>query len=256
MSSAKPTVAPVKRVAKKETAAPAKTVAEQQSTAPTPAPVAAATVVAAPAKKEKKAKAESASASTSPAASSAPVPAKVVATAAASPAEASAVSAPAANVEPTSTVAEDIESLVAQLQSVRDAAVSGLKALGRLQKRVAKDLKEAGRRRRRNRSVPVEGAAPVAKRPTIFTTPVTLRDSLCAFLGKSAGSQMTPADVTKAFSAYIESHKLKDAVKGHTIHPDEAMRKVLSIKADEVLTYRNIQTHLYKLYDLPKKASA
>jgi chromatin remodeling complex protein RSC6 len=263
MSSAKPTVAPVKRVAKKESA-PAKTVAEQQSTAPAPAPVAvAAAVAAAPAKKEKKAKAEPASASTSPAASSAPVPAKVAAKATAEPAkataepaEASAVSAPAANVEPTSTVAEDIESLVAQLQSVRDAAVSGLKALGRLQKRVAKDLKEAGRRRRRNRSVPAEGAAPVAKRPTIFTTPVTLRDSLCAFLGKANGSQMTPADVTKAFSAYIESHKLKDAVKGHTIHPDEAMRKVLSIKADEVLTYRNIQTHLYKLYDLPKKASA
>ena len=255
MSSAKPSVAPVKRVAKKETAAPA------PAPAPTPAPVAAATVVAAPAKKEKKAKAESAS--TSPAASSAPVPVKAAASpsvsskaAATEPAEASAVSAPAANVEPTSTVAEDIESLVAQLQSVRDAAVSGLKALGRLQKRVAKDLKEAGRRRRRNRSVPVEGAAPVAKRPTIFTTPVTLRDSLCAFLGKANGSQMTPADVTKAFSAYIESHKLKDAVKGHTIHPDEAMRKVLSIKADEVLTYRNIQTHLYKLYDLPKKASA
>ena len=255
MSSAKPTVAPVKRVAKKESA-PAKTVAEQQSTTPAPAPVAVAAVVAAPAKKEKKAKAEPASASTSPAASSAPVPAKAAAKATAEPAEASAVSAPAANVEPTSTVAEDIESLVAQLQSVRDAAVSGLKALGRLQKRVAKDLKEAGRRRRRNRSVPAEGAAPVAKRPTIFTTPVTLRDSLCAFLGKANGSQMTPADVTKAFSAYIESHKLKDAVKGHTIHPDEAMRKVLSIKADEVLTYRNIQTHLYKLYDLPKKASA
>lgn len=252
MSSAKPTVAPVKRVAKKESApAPAPT--------PAPAPVAVAAVVAAaPAKKEKKAKAEpaSASASTSPAASSAPVPAKAAAKTTAEPAEASAVSAPAANVEPTSTVAEDIESLVAQLQSVRDAAVSGLKALGRLQKRVAKDLKEAGRRRRRNRSVPAEGAAPVAKRPTIFTTPVTLRDSLCAFLGKANGSQMTPADVTKAFSAYIESHKLKDAVKGHTIHPDEAMRKVLSIKADEVLTYRNIQTHLYKLYDLPKKASA
>ena len=267
MSSAKPATTAVKRVAKKESpaasvAAPAKTVAEQQSSAP----VAAAVVVAAPAKKEKKAKAE---VSTSPAASSAaPAPAKVSPAAASSataktaaeqqssPAEASAVSAPAANVEPVSTVAEDIESLVAQLQSVRDAAVSGLKALGRLQKRVAKDLKEAGRRRRRNRSVPAEGAAPVAKRPTIFTTPVTLRDSLCGFLGKPNGSQMTPADVTKAFSAYIEAHKLKDAVKGHTIHPDEAMRKVLGIKADEVLTYRNVQTFLYKLYDLPKKASA
>ena len=250
MSSAKPTPA-VKRVAKKESAAststaPAKTVAEQQSTTPVAAVVAPVATKAEPAaKKEKKVKAAEAPA--------APVKA-ATAPATTAPAEASAVSAPAA--EATSTVAEEIASLVAQLQSVRDAAVSGLKALGRLQKHVAKDLKEAGRRRRRNRSPPVEGAAPVAKRPTIFTTPVTLRDSLCAFLGKANGSQMTPADVTKAFSAYIESHKLKDAVKGHTIHPDEAMRKVLSIKADEVLTYRNIQTHLYKLYDLPKKASA
>jgi len=254
MSSAKPTTTAVKRVAKKES--PAASVSAS-APAPVAAVVAPATVVAAPAKKEKKVKAETAS--TSPAASSAaPAPAKVspAAASSAAPAEASAVSAPAANAEPTSTVAEDIESLVAQLQSVRDAAVSGLKALGRLQKRVAKDLKEAGRRRRRNRSVPAEGAAPVAKRPTIFTTPVTLRDSLCAFLGKPNGSQMTPADVTKAFSAYIESHKLKDAVKGHTIHPDEPLRKVLGIKADEVLTYRNIQTHLYKLYDLPKKATA
>jgi chromatin remodeling complex protein RSC6 len=67
---------------------------------------------------------------------------------------------------------------------------------------------------------------------------------------------MTPADVTKAFSTYIESHKLKDAVKGHTIHPDAAMRKVLGVQEGETLTYRNIQTYLYKLYDLPKKATA
>jgi len=250
--SSKPAPA-VKRVAKKESpAASTKTVAEQQSTTPVAAvvaPVAAKTAEPA-VKKEKKVKAAEAPAKAATATATA------TATVTAAPAEASAVSAPAANVEPTSTVAEDIEALVSQLQSVRDAAVAGLKALGKLSKRVAKDLKEAGRRRRRNRSPPVEGAAPVAKRPTIFTTPVTLRDSLCAFLGKANGSQMTPADVTKAFSAYIESHKLKDAVKGHTIHPDEPLRKVLGIKADEVLTYRNIQTHLYKLYDLPKKATA
>jgi hypothetical protein len=67
---------------------------------------------------------------------------------------------------------------------------------------------------------------------------------------------MTPADVTRAFSAYVDSHKLKDAEKGHTIHPDAPMRKVLGVKEGEALTYRNIQTYLYKLYDLPKKASA
>ena len=87
----------------------------------------------------------------------------------------------------------------------------------------------------------------------MVTTPVTLKDELCSFLGKATGSQMTPADVTRAFSAYVDSHKLKDAEKGHTIHPDAAMRKVLGVKEDETLTYRNIQSFLYKLYLLPEK---
>ena len=234
-SAAKPTA--VKRVAKKESPAAAAAAA--------PAPVAVASPAAAPAvaPKEKKAKA-------SPAAA-----APVAAPAAEAPA-ASAIAAPVAAVEPTTTVTQDIESLTAQLQSVRDAAISGLKALTKLSKRVAREVKEAGRRRRVRKAAPVEGAAPVAKRPTIFTTPVTLRDSLCSFLGKPNGSQMTPADVTRAFSAYVDSHKLKDAEKGHTIHPDAPMRKVLGVKEGEALTYRNIQTYLYKLYDLPKKASA
>jgi chromatin remodeling complex protein RSC6 len=64
---------------------------------------------------------------------------------------------------------------------------------------------------------------------------------------------MTPADVTRAFSAYVDQHKLKDAEKGHTIHPDAAMRKVLGVKDGEALTYRNIQSYLYKLYVLPEK---
>ena len=239
MSSAIKSVA-VKKVTKKES--PAASVAPAAA-APAPAPVAAA-----PVKKEKAVKKAAESVA-------APAPAPVAAPAPVESPAASAV-ATAAAAEPVTTVTQDIEALTAQLQSVRDAAISGLKALSKLSKRVAREVKEAGRRRRRNKAAPVEGAAPVAKRPTIFTTPVTLRDSLCSFLGKPKGSQMTPADVTKAFSTYVESHKLKDAEKGHTIHPDEPMRKVLGVKEGEPLTYRNIQTYLYKLYDLPKKAVA
>jgi hypothetical protein len=242
MSSAIKSVS-VKKVAKKESPAPAVVAA------PAPAPV-VAPAAASPAA-SKKAPAKKAAAVEAPAAP-APAPAPVVA---AEPPAASAV-ASSATAEPVTTVSQDIESLTAQLQSVRDAAISGLKALSKLSKRVAREVKEAGRRRRRNKAAPVEGAAPVAKRPTIFTTPVTLRDSLCSFLGKPNGSQMTPADVTKAFSTYVETHKLKDAEKGHTIHPDAPMRKVLGVKEGEPLTYRNIQTYLYKLYDLPKKAAA
>jgi len=219
-----------KRVAKKEeVAAPAAA-----------APVAVA--AAAPAKKEKKAAAPAAAA----AVVAAPVAAAPVA---------SAVSAPAEVAAPTTTVGQDIESVMAAFQAIRDNASKQIKALQALQKRVARELKEAGRRRRHRRSV--EGGEQKEKRPTIFTTPVTLKDELAHFLGKSKGTQMTPAEVSKAVKVYIDSHKLKNEEKGqgHTIYPDAAMRKALGIKEGESVTYRNIQSYLYKLYVLPEKKS-
>jgi len=204
-----------------------------------PAPVAAAApVVEKAAKKSKPAVAPSASAS----ASAAPVAAAPVVSAVAE----------AAVVVEAKTVEQEIAALVVSHQKIRDEAVTNIKTLQRLQKRVAKEVKEAGRRRRRSKKEGEDGV-PKEKRPTIFTTPVTLKSELCTFLGKTQGSQMTPADVTRAFSAYVDSHKLKDAEKGHTIHPDVAMRKVLGVKEGETLTYRNIQSYLYKLYVLPEK---
>ena len=164
---------------------------------------------------------------------------------------AAAVAEAAVPVE-SKSVEQEIAALVTLHQTLRDQAVSAIKTLQRLQKRVAKEVKEAGRRRRRSKKETEDGVVK-EKRPTIFTTPVTLKDELCGFLGKAKGSQMTPADVTRAFSAYVDSHKLKDAEKGHTIHPDAAMRKVLGVKEEETLTYRNIQSFLYKLYLLPEK---
>jgi chromatin remodeling complex protein RSC6 len=161
------------------------------------------------------------------------------------------VAAEAAAVE-QKTVEQEIAALIATHQKIRDESVAAIKTLQKLQKRVAKEVKEAARRRRRSKKEGEDGA-PKEKRPTIFTTPVTLKDELCSFLGKSKGTQMTPADVTRAFSAYVDSHKLKDPTKGHTIHPDGAMRKVLGVKEGENLTYRNIQSYLYKLYVLPEK---
>jgi chromatin remodeling complex protein RSC6 len=203
-----------------------------------PAVEAVAAPVAAVAEKAKKAAKPAVAAST-------PVAAAPVA---------SAVATEAPAVE-TKTVDQEIATLISTLQSQRDQAVAAIKTLQKLQKRVAKEVKEAGRRRRRAKKED-ENGVPKEKRPTIFTTPVTLKDELCVFLGKAKGSQMTPADVTRAFSAYVDSHKLKDAEKGHTIHPDAAMRKVLGVKDGEVVTYRNVQSYLYKLYVLPEKKKA
>ena len=208
------------------------------------AEVAAVAAVAAPAA-EKSKKVAAPKAAAAPVAVAAPVAAAPVA---------SSVTEAAAPAD-VKTVDQEISALISTFQSQRDQAVSAIKTLQRLQKRVAKEVKEAGRRRRRAKKED-ENGVPKEKRPTIFTTPVTLKDELCVFLGKTKGSQMTPADVTRAFSAYVDSNKLKDAEKGHTIHPDAAMRKVLNVKDGEVLTYRNVQSYLYKLYVLPEKKKA
>jgi chromatin remodeling complex protein RSC6 len=150
------------------------------------------------------------------------------------------------------SVEQEIAALIKTHEQLKKDSTEAIKTLQRLQKRVAKEVKEAGKRKRRSKKEGEDGA-PKEKRPTIFTTPVTLKDELCAFLGKAKGTQMTPADVTRAFSAYVEAHKLKDAEKGHTIHPDAAMRKVLGIKEGEPISYKNIQRYLYKLYVLPEK---
>lgn len=153
----------------------------------------------------------------------------------------------------TKSVDQEIADLIAVNQKLRDQAVSTIKTLQKLQKRVAKDLKDAGRRRRRVKKE--EDGAPKEKRQTIFTTPLPLKDELCAFLSKPKGTQMTPAEVTKAFSAYVKAHNLKDAQKGQVIHPDAAMRKAFSLKDGEEFSYRLLQKVLYAShYVLPKKA--
>ena len=232
----KATSAPSKRVQKKSDEVPAAAAAAVAAPAPAAAPAAAS---ASADKKVKKAAPSTAPASTAPASAAAPV--------------ASAVESTETKTE-VKSVEEEIKELVELHQKLREQATNAVKTLQRLQKRVAKEVKEAGRRRRRVSKEAADGSTK-EKRPTIFTTPVTLRDPLCKFLGLANGSQMTPADVTRAFSAYVESHKLKDAEKGHTIHPDLAMRQVLGVKEGEQVTYRNIQSYLYKLYVLPEKKS-
>jgi len=220
----KPTSAAPKRVQKK-------------SDEVTPVAVAAPAAPAAAAASSKK--------KAAPAAPVVAAPAPVVAT----PVASEVMEAPKAEVK---SVDDQLKELVNLFQKLREESTNAVKTLQKLQKQVAKELKEAGRRRRRVSKDAADGSVK-EKRPTIFTTPVTLRDPLCAFLGLPNGSQKTPADVTRAFSTYVESHKLKDAEKGHTIHPDAAMRKVLGVKEGEQVTYRNIQSYLYKLYVLPEK---
>lgn len=216
------TATPAKRVAKKTTTTTA-------AAAPAVAPVVAAPVVAAPVKTAK-----------SVAAAAAPKAEVKAVEAVAAPA-AQAVAAPAA--EPPKVV-EEIASLTKQLTELKDSLRGALTALKTIEKRHGQELKEA-RKRRKQKKETVDGEIKPA-RPSVFTTPVLLKDALALFLGKTKGTKMSPADVTKAVKIYIDEHKLKG--EKHEIHPDTRMCEVLGLKAGEILTYKNIQKYLYQQY--------
>ena len=225
-SAAKPAAASAaKKVAKKETA---------------PAAAAAVAVVAAPAAVAAAAPKKVSKKEAAPAAA----PAAAIAAPAAEAPSASAIAAPAVEA-PITSVTQDIDVLVAQLQSVRDAAIGGLKALAKLSKRVARDIKEAGRRRRRVKPAAVEGEAPAVKRPTIFTTPVTLKDELSSFLGKPKGTLMSRSDVTRGIMTYVKDKKLNNK---QDINPDAALRKLLAVTEAEKVTILNLQRFLKTHY--------
>jgi chromatin remodeling complex protein RSC6 len=164
---------------------------------------------------------------------------------AASPAAVPSASAPveAAAPAPVVSVAEQIQTMVKELSSIRDASSKTIAALRKLEKQHSREVKEAKRRRRVKKD---DGEAKETRHPSVFTTPYLLKDTLAVFLGKEKGTKMTPAEVTKAFKVYIDTNGLKG--EKHAINPDVNMRSVLGLKADEVLSYRSIQSYLYKLY--------
>jgi uncharacterized protein YPO0396 len=228
-----PAVAKVatKRVAKKETV----------EVAAVPAPVA----VAAPAPVEaKKVVAKKAATKAEPVAA-APVVAAVPAVVAAVPAEAAE--------EPVQTVGDEIRGMVGSLNGLRETISTLHAQLKKLEKRVAREIKDARKRKRRTTPQLDENGAAKPARLSIFEIPTKLSDDLCVFLGKPKGSEMSRSNVTKAVTTYIKEKGLKNK---HDIKPDAPLKKLLGVADTEGLTYFNLQRYLNKHYIKVPKVEA
>ena len=228
-----PAVAKVatKRVAKKETV----------EVAAVPAPVA----VAAPAPVEaKKVVAKKAAAKAEPV-TAAPVVAAVPAVVAAVPAEAAE--------EPVQTVGDEIRGMVGSLNGLRETISTLHAQLKKLEKRVAREIKDARKRKRRTTPQLDENGAAKPARLSIFEIPTKLSDDLCVFLGKPKGSEMSRSNVTKAVTTYIKEKGLKNK---NDIKPDAPLKKLLGVADTEGLTYFNLQRYLNKHYVKVPKVEA
>ena len=229
-----PAVAKVatKRVAKKEV---------EVAVAVVPAPVAVAAPVAVEAKKAVKkavAKAE---------------PVAVVAAPVVAPVAAVPAVAEVAVEEPVQTVGDEIRGMVGSLNGLRETISTLHAQLKKLEKRVAREIKDARKRKRRTTPQLDENGAAKPARLSIFEIPTKLSDDLCVFLGKPKGSEMSRSNVTKAVTTYIKEKGLKNK---HDIKPDAALKKLLRLTDADNLTYFNLQRYLNTHYVKEPKVAA
>jgi upstream activation factor subunit UAF30 len=155
----------------------------------------------------------------------------------------------AARVEAAAEVAEEVrldtevKAVTSRLLALRDMVSELVTEAKRLEKKATKLQKLADKRRKRK--APVEGEEAKPARVSIFQIPTDISPQLCAFLGRPAGSQESRSNVTKFVTTYVKEHNLKNK---HDINPDAKLRSLLAVKAEEKLTYFNLQKYLNPHY--------
>ena len=153
------------------------------------------------------------------------------------------VEAVTAVAAPTTTLDDDLKAVSANLNTLRETTSALLSQIKKLEKRVHREMKDARKRRRRVKLD--ENGVEIKRAPSIFERPTQVTAELLTFLGRPAGTLMSRSEVTKAVNEYVKAHNLKDK---HAINPDAPLRSLLSVPANENLTYFNLQRYLNRHY--------
>jgi upstream activation factor subunit UAF30 len=132
-------------------------------------------------------------------------------------------------------ISSDFLEFMTKLQAVNQM-LSSLKADFRvLEKKATRELKAAEKasakkkRKAGNRS------------PSGFVKPTKISDDLASFLSKPKGSEMARTEVTREINTYIRTNNLQDKDNGRKINADKKLTALLSLGANDELTYFNLQ---------------
>ena len=143
--------------------------------------------------------------------------------------------APAVEVADAANAYSDFNT---KLTAMRNQIVSLLADFKTLQKQADRDLKAA-------QKVSGKRKAKVGNRaPSGFVKPTLISDQLAEFLTKPKGSLIARTEVTREINAYIRTNKLQDPANGRKINPDAKLKKLLTLKATDELTYFNLQKYM------------
>ena len=190
--------------------------------------------------------------------------ATAAATAAPTPAPEPEVVAPPATPASTTTVDAPVEvSLLEQIESdfaslnerlaqFKTMYTSITSDLRKLQKNMAKHVRENSRKRKRK--APTD---PTKKRaPSGFAKPALISKELCSFLGQPEGTEMARTEVTKHLTSYIKEHNLQDQANKRKIVPDAKLKKLLNVQPSDEVTYFNLQRYMKVHFPKPAAATA
>jgi chromatin remodeling complex protein RSC6 len=184
-----------------------------------------------------------AAATTSRSKASAPVAAAVAAPVVAAPVVAAVAATTEGEAEPN--LVAEFNTQVTKINELRNSLGVVLADMKKLEKRMAREIKKAGRRRRARAPLLDEAGNPVPKKPSVFTKPQKITDALCVFLGKAKGTEMSRSDVTRGIMEYVKKNSLNNK---QDINPDAALRKLLSVSESEKVTILNLQRFLKTHY--------
>jgi hypothetical protein len=168
---------------------------------------------------------DSAVAVAAPAATPAVVPSATAAVAAATPA------VPEESVD----LSGDFTAVMANMTNLRHQLSAVMGEVRSLQKRSDREMKAAlkSSHKRKNKNS--------NRAPSGFVKPTLISDQLADFLSKPHGSLIARTEVTREINAYIRANKLQDTTNGRKINPDAKLKKLLSVKTEDELTYFNLQ---------------
>lgn len=143
-----------------------------------------------------------------------------------------------AKEEDTGDISTAYTGVINKLSTMRQGLSALLIELRTLQKRSERELKavqKAGNKRKQRNAT---------RAPSGFVKPTLISTQLADFLVKPHGTMIARTEVTREINAYIRANKLQDPTNGRKINPDAKLKKLLTLKPDDELTYFNLQRYM------------
>ena len=148
-------------------------------------------------------------------------------------------------VETKEVAAEDnydheFATVLEQLVSAQAVLKTLTTTVRQLEKRVARDRKVMQKKMKGRAKRVVDPNKP----PSGFAKPGPVSDELRTFLKLGKDELIARTEVTKKITEYCKAHNLQKAEEKRTINVDASLKKLLSLKKGDQLTFFNLQKYM------------